>query len=94
MRAFSRLPRAILILEILGILMLVLSYFTLHEMLPLPPRFTGKTVATMMIFIGIALMLPAAIIMMWRTAKVMAPELMNPSRSRKQKPGDNDDADH
>ena len=95
MRAFSQLPRPVLILEALGILLLLLSYLTLHEVLPLPPLLRGKLAATVMIFAGIALMLPAATVMMWRTAKVMAPELFNTPVSRdKSKPGDSHDADH
>lgn len=95
MRAFSQLPRAVLVLEVFGILLLILSYLTLHEMLPLPSPFTGKLAATLMIFAGIALMLPAATVMMWRTAKVMAPELFNTRRSRdKPRSGDSHDADH
>jgi len=94
LRAFTQLPRSVLILEVLGGLMLVLSYLTLHEMLPLPPPFTGKLAATAMIFIAIILMLPAAIVMMWRTGKALAPELFNTRRSRDKKPGDSHDADH
>jgi len=84
MRAFSQLPRPVLVLEVLGMALLILSYLTLHEMLPLPS-----------IFAGIALMLPAATVMMWRTARVMAPDLFNTRSSReKPKPGDSHDADH
>ncbi|HBQ79161.1 MAG TPA: hypothetical protein DD850_07705 [Erwinia persicina] len=95
MRAFSQLPRPVLVLEVLGMVLLILSYLTLHEMLPLPSLFTGKLAATVMIFAGIALMLPAATVMMWRTARVMAPDLFNTRSSReKPKPGDSHDADH
>ncbi|AXU95779.1 hypothetical protein CI789_11365 [Erwinia persicina] len=95
MRAFSQLPRPVLVLEVLGMALLILSYLTLHEMLPLPSLFTGKLAATVMIFAGIALMLPAATVMMWRTARVMAPDLFNTRSSReKPKPGDSHDADH
>lgn len=95
MSAFSQMPRAVLILEVIGILLLVLSYLTLHEVLPLPSLLRGKLAATVMIFAGIALMLPAATVMMWRTAKVMAPELFNTRASRDtSKPGDSHDADH
>lgn len=95
MRAFSQLPRPVLVLEVLGMVLLILSYLTLHEMLPLPSLFTGKLAATVMIFAGIALMLPAATVMMWRTARVMAPDLFNTRSSReKPKPGDSHDANH
>lgn len=91
MRAFSKLPVPILVLEGAGGIMLVLSYLTLHQMLPLPASFSGPFAATVMIFMGIALMLPAAIVMMWRTAKAMAPELFN---LHKRTPGDKHDADY
>ncbi|WP_455817893.1 YbjC family protein [Pseudomonas cerasi] len=95
MRAFSQLPRAVLVLEVFGILLLILSYLQLHEMLPLPSPFTTKFAATLTLFAGIVLMLPAATVMMWRTATFMAPELFNTRRSRdKPKPGDSHDADH
>lgn len=91
MRAFTKMPVPILVLEALGGIMLVLSYLTLHQMLPLPASFSVQFAATVMIFAGIALMLPAAIVMMWRTVKVMAPGLFN---LRKRTPGDKHDADH
>lgn len=91
--AFTRMPKTLLVLEGLGGILLVLSYFTLHQMLPLPAPFSGPLAATVMIFTGIALMLPAALVMMWRTAKAMAPELFNVKRDEKS-PGDKHDADH
>ena len=91
MRAFSKMPVPILVLEALGGIMLLFSYLALHQMLPLPASFSGRFAATVMIFAGIVLMLPAAIVMMWRTAKVMAPELFN---LRKRTPGNKHDADH
>lgn len=95
MRALSQLPRPVLLLELLGILLLILSYLQLHEMLPLPSPFSGRFAATLMAIAGIVLMLPAATVMMWRTARVMAPELFNTRLSRdKPKPGDSHDADH
>lgn len=93
MRAFSRLPRFVLVLEGLGGILLLLSYFTLHRMLPLPAPFSGPLAATFMIFAGIALMLPAALLLMWRTAKAMAPELFN-VKPDPTTPGEKHDADH
>ncbi|MFG1175340.1 YbjC family protein [Erwiniaceae bacterium CAU 1747] len=94
MRALTQLPRPILILEALGGVILILALLTLHEMLPLPPPFTGKLAATIMIFAGIVLMLPAAVVMMWRTAKAMAPDLFNTRHSPDKKKGNTHDADH
>lgn len=94
MRAFTQLPRPVLFLEALGGIVLVLALLTLHEVIPLPSPFTGKLAATVMIFAGIILMLPAAAVMMWRTAKAMAPDLFNTHRSRAKTKGDSHDADH
>ncbi len=91
MRAFSKMPAPILILEVLGGITLLLSYPVLHQRLPLPTSFSGPFAATIMIFTGIALMLPAAIVMMWRTAKMMAPGLFN---VRERTSGDKHDPDH
>lgn len=76
MRAFSQLPRPILLLEILGIVLLVASPLALRDML-LFASLNGKAAARTLLFVGIALILPAAIVMIWRTAKIMAPELFN-----------------
>ncbi|CCG86772.1 YbjC family protein [Erwinia piriflorinigrans] len=81
MRAFSQLPRPILLLEILGIVLLVASPLALREMLLFAPL-NGKAAATTLLFVGIALILPAAIVMIWRTAKIMAPELFNARSAR------------
>jgi len=89
MRAFSKMPGPVLALEALGGIMLVLSYFALHQMLPFTLPFSAPMTAQVMIFTGIILMLPAAITMMWRTAKALAPNLFNPTS-----PGDKHDADH
>ncbi|MEM6159863.1 YbjC family protein [Erwinia sp. P6884] len=95
MRAFTRLPVPVLIMEALGVIMLVASYLVLHQMLPLPAAFAGPLTATILVFAGIALMLPAAALMMWRTAKALAPELFSMDRPHdKNRPGDNHDADH
>ncbi|WP_380181348.1 YbjC family protein [Kalamiella sp. sgz302252] len=94
MRAFtfSGMPKAVLVAEALGGIILLLSYFALHQMLPLPASFSGPAAATILLIVGIALMLPAAAVMMWRTAKAMAPELFNVSD--RHKPGEKHDADH
>lgn len=94
MREFSRLPRTALVLEAVGIVLLILSYLTLHQMLPLPAIMTGAPAATAMIFTGIALMLPAAMVLMWRTAKALAPDLFNTRKRDAVKPGEKHDADH
>ncbi|ADP12090.1 putative membrane protein [Erwinia sp. Ejp617] len=93
MRAFSQLSRPVLLLEVLGIALLVAAPLALHERLPWP--LSGKPAATALLFAGIALMLPAATVMLWRCAKIIAPALFNARSLRdKPKPGDSHDPDH
>lgn len=95
MRAFTRLPLSVKVLEVLGVIMLVSSYLVLHQMLPLPASFSGPLTATILVFTGFALMLPAAALMIWRLAKFLAPELFTmPRQQNKNRPGDHHDADH
>lgn len=96
MRKFGELPKWVLILEVLGIIMLVLVMLSVNQWLSLPVPLQGKGAATLMIFAGIALMLPAAITLMWRTAQALAPELFGRPRTKKSSThhGDSHDADH
>lgn len=93
MRVLSRMPRFVLVLEGAGGTLLLLSYLTLHRMLPLPAPFSGPRAATLMIFAGMALMLPAALLLVWRMARGMAPELFN-VKPDPITPGEKNDADH
>jgi len=88
----SRMPRAVVLMEALGGIMLLLSYFVLHQMLPLPASFSGPGAVTIVLLVGVLLMLPAAVVIMWRTAKAMAPELFH--SGHKPLPGEKHDADH
>ncbi|MDN4626454.1 DUF1418 family protein [Erwinia sp. ACCC 02193] len=89
---FSNMPKPVLIAEALGGIILLLSYLALHQVLPLPASFSGAFAATILLIVGLMMMLPAAIVMMWRTAKAMAPELFN--LSEKSSPGEKHDADY
>lgn len=96
MKQIMQLPKTVLILEAGGILLLVLAFLVVQQLVPLPAGWAGKRIATALIFIGIVLMLPAAVGLMWRTAQAIAPELF--SRRRGDIPsknsGDSHDADH
>lgn len=96
MRSFGQLPKPVLVLEVLGILLLLVAMLSINHWLALPDWLSGKGAATLMIFIGIALMLPAAIALMWRTAQALAPQLLgSPKSDKKNSPsGDSHDADH
>ncbi|WP_312241251.1 DUF1418 family protein [Pantoea sp.] len=83
MRTLADLPKPVLILEAIGGMMLLLSVLALNGWLPLPASFDSKTLATALLFIGVLLMLPAAWLMMWRTAKAMAPQLFGNANKKK-----------
>jgi len=71
----ARLPKALLIMEALGGLLTLCALLLANRWLPLPANADGKTLATALLIIGILLMLPAAWLMIWRTAQAMAPQL-------------------
>lgn len=83
MRTLATLPKPVLILEAIGGIMLLLSILLLNGWLPLAASFDSKTLATTLLIIGVLLMLPAAWLMMWRTAKAMAPQLFGNANKKK-----------
>ncbi|HBV40670.1 MAG TPA: hypothetical protein DEF05_13555 [Erwinia sp.] len=89
---FSGMPKAVLIAEALGGIILLFSYLVLHQVLPLPASFTRPVAATILLIVGLIMMLPAATVMMWRTAKALAPELFN--LTDKSSPGEKHDPDN
>ena len=95
MRSPAVLPKSVLVIEIIGIVLLTLAWLSLNQYLQLPAPFSSPTAALLMIFAGILLMLPAAIALMWRMARTVAPQLTQtqkpPSSPDREK---RDDADH
>ncbi|UZY12595.1 YbjC family protein [Yersinia ruckeri] len=89
MRALGDMPKRVMLLEALGILLLVLAYLSLHQYLILPAGLSEPTVAIMMIFIGIGLMIPAAACIVWRVAQGFGP-LLGMNRIDKKEPTDAD----
>lgn len=83
MRTLAALPKPVLILEAVGGIMLILSILVLNGWWPLATGFNSKTLATALLIIGVLLMLPAAWLMMWRTAKAMAPQLFGNANKKK-----------
>lgn len=83
MRTLATLPKPVLLLEAAGGIMLLFSILVLNGWLSLPASFNNKTLATLLLFIGIMLMLPAAWLMMWRTAQAMAPQLFGNANKKK-----------
>ena len=73
MRSPAVLPKSVLVIEIVGIVLLTLAWLSLNQYLQLPAPFASPTAALIMIFAGVLLMIPAAIALMWRMAKIVAP---------------------
>ncbi|WP_127957996.1 DUF1418 family protein [Serratia microhaemolytica] len=69
MRSLSQLPRLLLWLEALGLLLLMLAYLNSRELIVLPGILATPLAAIVMIFFAIALMLPAATVLVWRTVQ-------------------------
>lgn len=89
MRTVGVLPKSVLVLEIMGMILLSLALLSLNDYLTLPEPFNRLLASVVMIFLGVMLMLPAAVVLMWRIAQLLAPQLM--SRSAREK---RDDSNH
>ncbi|RPH28953.1 DUF1418 family protein [Buttiauxella warmboldiae] len=99
MRSLGTLPKPVLILEVVGIAFLLLSYLSLNGYVALPAPFGNATAAIVMVFLGIAFMIPAAVFMVWAMAQNVAPLLTKGSppvnKSLSDQPKDkHHDADH
>lgn len=96
MRTIGVLPKSVLMLEIMGMVLLSLALLLLNDYLTLPASLNSPLVWVVMIFLGVLLMLPAAVMLMWRIAQLLAPQLLSrapddSSRSDREK---RDDANH
>ncbi|RZN49704.1 hypothetical protein CRI66_15665 [Escherichia sp. E4694] len=92
MRAIGKLPKSVLILEFIGMMLLVTALLSLNHYLSLPVPFSTPEIQILMIFLGVLLMLPAAVVVILQVAKRLAPQLMNrpleSSRSEREKDND------
>ncbi|MEG3112746.1 MULTISPECIES: DUF1418 family protein [unclassified Pantoea] len=77
MRNVARLPKPILVMEAIGGLLIIAALLVINQWLPASTSVDSKTLATGLLLFGVILMLPAAWLLMWRTAKAMAPQLFN-----------------
>lgn len=91
MRAIGKLPKSVLILEFIGMMLLAVALLSVSGSLSLPEPFSRPEVQILMIFLGVLLMLPAAVVVI-QVAKRLAPQLMNrpPQYSRSEREKDND----
>ncbi|MGE4798965.1 YbjC family protein [Yersinia hibernica] len=83
MRSLGDMPRIVIILEALGMILLVVAYLSINDYLSLPGSMGTATVAVMMIFVGIGLMIPAAACIVWRVARGFGPLLGSADRISK-----------
>ncbi len=66
MRTIGVLPKSVLMLEIIGMVLLSLALLSLNDYLTLPAPLNSPLACVVMIFLGVLLMLPAAVALMWR----------------------------
>lgn len=91
MRTLGALPKSVLILEAIGMVVLAVAWLSLNQYITLPTPLASLLAAVIMIFIGIALMLPAAGVLFLGIARAAAPQLMNPGSARKKEKNDDTD---
>lgn len=95
--SFGKLPKSVLILELAGMVLLTLAWLSLNQYVTLPAPLASPTAGIIMIFAGVLLLLPAAVVLMWGMAKIVSPQLMQhdkPSSSLSDREKKHDDADH
>lgn len=80
MRSLGDMPRIVIISEVLGMLLLVVAYLSINDFLSLPGTMGTPAIAIIMIFIGIGLMIPAAVYIVWRVASGFGPLLGSADR--------------
>ena len=79
MRTIGALPKSVLILEVVGMVLLALALLSLNRYLTLPAPFNTSLGVVAMLFLGVLLMIPAALVFVWHVAQRLAPQLMKPS---------------
>ncbi|CAI0859148.1 YbjC family protein [Serratia ficaria] len=96
MRSFGDLPRTVLVLEGLGMVLLVLAYLSIHGHLQLPGWLASQQAAVGMIFLGVAMMVPAAAFLVWRVVQGFGPLMRGglPPEHDRHKPQDGDKSNH
>lgn len=80
MRSLGNMPRIVIISEVLGLLLLVVAYLSINNYLSLPGEMGTPTAAIMMIFVGVGLMIPAAVCIVWRVVSGFGPLLGSADR--------------
>lgn len=81
MRSIGNLPKPVLILEAIGILLLALAYLSINDFITLPAVVATPAAAIVMVFTGVALMMPAAVYLVWRVIDGINPLFSAKDRS-------------
>lgn len=79
MRKIGALPKGVLILEMAGMVLLALALLSLNHSLTLPAPLNTPLAVIAMLFLGVLLMIPAAVVLIWQIARRLAPQLLKPS---------------
>lgn len=93
MKSKGMIPVPVLVLETIGILLLGVAWLSANQYVALPGIFAGKDAAVVMVFAGVALMIPAAIALILAMSRRVAPLLMLGVNTKPDK-GKKDDANH
>ncbi|AJJ12749.1 hypothetical protein CH64_1085 [Yersinia rohdei] len=80
MRSLGDMPRIVIMFEVLGMVLLVLAWLSINDYLSLPGAMGTPTIAVLMIFVGVGLMIPAAACIVWRVAQGFGPLLGSADR--------------
>lgn len=75
MQDITRLPRGLVIAEIIGGLLVLLALVLVNSSLPIPGNDERHILAKISLAAGILLILPAVIMIVWRTIRAMFPGL-------------------
>lgn len=73
MRSLGDLPRPALVLEGLGMVLLVLAFLSIDGYLQWPGWLASQQTAVGMVFLGVAMMVPAAAFLVWRGVQGIGP---------------------
>ncbi|MEY8710883.1 hypothetical protein A9B99_12920 [Mangrovibacter phragmitis] len=77
MRSLGALPKSVLLLETLGIALLCVAWLVAHGVISVTAFLATDMAVILLIFSGIVLMLPAAIVLLGQMGKNLAPLLFN-----------------
>ncbi|MDV7021755.1 DUF1418 family protein [Atlantibacter subterranea] len=86
MRSLGALPKPVLILEAVGMVVLGTAWLSLKGYVDLPAPFNNASWGIVMVFLGVLLMLPAAVALVWNMGQNMAPLLFKSSAKSKSSP--------